>query len=422
MTDVLRNILGKASRAAGGSLRLLLLVAIIAGFYLTPVAKTYAAHKGTDGALDDPAHVALLKNIIIETWLPAYNLMTQQFTVAMMHQMVMLGAFFDAKQQLETQTLMQQMMAEAHKDYHPSMQMCRIGTNTRSLTASEARYRANAQAIEAGLMQRETLSANAPTSAGPDSDKRSRLQKFADTYCDIRDNNNQLAPICGNSGGPDTRVNKDVDYTRMIENTLTLDINFVEPPFAPATDDEEDVMSLAYNLFAHDTFTRIPERHLMQDYGKDELLDTRSVHAMRSVVFNSYAHIVGMRARGSEEEGQVGPFMKSILVEMGVPEAEVNLFLGKFPSYFAQMEVLTKKLYQNPTFFTQLYEKPANVDRIGASMQAIKLMQDRDRFESALRREMLISLILELKLREEQKNISNNILTSVSSFLGDPVQ
>lgn len=421
MLNGVKRFITKMKEAAGGGPRLALLAVLLAGLCLSPVSGTHA-HKGGDDSLDDPGQVALLRDIIINTWLPAYNLMTQQFTVVMMHQMVILGAFFDAKQQLETQTLLQQMMAEAHKDYHPSMQMCRIGTNVRSLAASEARYRANTQILEAGLMQRETLSANAPTSTGPDSDKRSRLRKFASTYCDVNDNNGALRPICVNGSGPSVRINKDVDYTRTIENTLTLDINFLEPPFAPATPDEEDVVALAHNLFAHDTFTRIPERHLMQDYGKDELLDTRSVHAMRSVVFNSYSHIVGMRARGSEEPGQVGPFMKSIIAEMRVPEGEINLFLGEFPSYFAQMEVLTKKLYQNPTFFTQLYDKPANVDRIGVSIQAIKLMHDRDRFESALRREMLISLILELKLREEQKNISNNILTSVSSFLGDPVE
>jgi hypothetical protein len=71
------------------------------------------------------------------------------------------------------------------------------------------------------------------------------------------------------------------------------------------------------------------------------------------------------------------------------------------------MELLTRKMYQNPTFYAALYTKPANVERTAAAMEAIKLMQDRDRFEAALRREMLLSVLLELKLRTAQEVLEN---------------
>ena len=76
-------------------------------------------------------------------------------------------------------------------------------------------------------------------------------------------------------------------------------------------------------------------------------------------------------------------------------------------SYYAQMEMLAKRLYQRPEFYTGLYDKPANVKRISAAMQSIKLMMDRDIFESQLRSEAIMSMILELKVAEEQQNIEN---------------
>ena len=69
--------------------------------------------------------------------LPAMMYMTEQLVTIGMQQMFILGTFFDAKIQLETQQLMQEKAAEAHKDYHPSFEMCVIGTNVRSMAAAD---------------------------------------------------------------------------------------------------------------------------------------------------------------------------------------------------------------------------------------------------------------------------------------------
>jgi hypothetical protein len=69
------------------------------------------------------------------------------------------------------------------------------------------------------------------------------------------------------------------------------------------------------------------------------------------------------------------------------------------------MEVLTKKMYQNPTFYTNLIDKPANIKRMRAAMRAIKLMQDRDIASAIQRREMLMSMMLELRLREKADQV-----------------
>ncbi len=366
-------------------------------------------------SLEDPAHVAKLRRFLRENWIAAFMSMTEQFTVVMMHQVLAVGEFLDAKHQLETERIFQQLTAKAHKEYQPSAQMCRVGTNVRSLAATEEKAKTNARLLNMVMMRRDTLSANVTSAAGPDIDIEDRINQFRETYCDVNDNNAQLDGFCNTGGGDADRINKDIDYTRTVDGRYTLDINFTDDDLS---DDEEDIIALSRNLFSHKTFTRIPERHLMQEFGKDDFQDTRSIHAIRSVARNSFSHLVGMRASGTAE---VGPFMKNLILEMGVPDDEIDIFLGENPSYFAQMDVLTRKMYQNPEFFVNLYAKPANVKRTGVALQAIKLMHDRDRYEASLRREMLMSLILEVKLREHQSEVNNDLLNSLSTLFSDPI-
>ena len=108
------------------------------------------------------------------------------------------------------------------------------------------------------------------------------------------------------------------------------------------------------------------------------------------------APITSDAQRLAVEAGAGWNFMKSLIREFGTfTDDQIHDMLGDRPSYYAQMEVLTKKLYQHPNFYTNLYDKPANVDRIGASLDAIAIMHQRDRYESMLRREMLTALLVE---------------------------
>jgi hypothetical protein len=77
------------------------------------------------------------------------------------------------------------------------------------------------------------------------------------------------------------------------------------------------------------------------------------------------------------------------------------------PSYYAQMEVLTKKIYQNPDFYTNLYDKPANVERKEVAMQAIGLMQKFDLFKSYLRTEASLSVLLETSIQDLQDKVQD---------------
>ena len=383
-------------------------------------------------SLQNPGHVAQLRRNLRENYVGSLMMMTEQFTSIMIHQALIIGTFFDAKQQLETQRLFQELSALAHKNYQPSNQMCRFGTTVRSLATSEARSRANAQILNTMLMKRETLSRNKASTDGFATDINSRLQQFKTTYCDVNDNNGNLTGLCSQTSGPADRMNKDVNFMQTVGQEYTLDVNFTDGQNT-ASADEEDILALSSNLFSHRTFSAMTASEVAHPFGSDILDDSdnvkgrffgwddyqdiRSVIAMRGAVRNSYGHIVGMKSQGT---GEALPFIKTLVEDLGVPAAEIDAFLGENPSYFAQMEVLTKKMYQDPAFFTNLYTKPANIQRTGVALQAIGLMQDRDRYDAALRREMLVSVLLEARLKEAQDQTNYNILKIISSLMIGP--
>lgn len=405
-----KNIHGTTRRMIGGLLCVVVAALLAAGPVLTFDPRPARAAHVEDGALDDFGHYTHLETERIRwKWVASWMKMTQQYTANMMHQMWIAGMFLDAKQQLETHRLFQTMLNQAHKDYHPSDQMCRFGTNIRSAAATEERAKVNAQAMSTLMLKRELLTERTAAAGGTTHDKISRIRQFKLVYCNIHDNNGRLARLCRlradrdgmdfTRGAPDQRTNRDIDYAATIDSRYTYDINFTDNNLS---NDEADVIALSRNLFSHDVFKRIPENVLNRELNDDDYLDVRSIIAIRGLARNSFGHIIGQRASGS---GASAPFIKRLVEELGAPQAEIDAFLGETPSYFAQMEVLTRKMYQNPSFYATLYTKPENIKRAAVSMQAIKLMQDRDRFESALRREILLSGILELKLRTEQSRI-----------------
>lgn len=341
--------------------------------------------------------------------LPALMLMAEQLTVTGVHQVEIIGTFLDAKHQLETQRLFQELSARAHKDYQPSEGMCTFGTGVRLLNSSERLANLNQLTIAQRMTQRQTLAGENLATESAQSDIRSRLEKFITSYCDVTDNANGLSRLCGASAPNAARRNIDIDYTRNIESRLTLDFD-VTPPGAALTADEEDVFSLSANLFAHNLAPRIMPELMGNGQGlvrlsvMEKYMDLRAIYAKRSVAQNSFAALTAMRTRGHTSGA---PFLKAIMLDLGVEPADINVYLGENPSYFAQMEVLTKKIYQGPNFYTELYDKPANVERKGAALQAIGLMQDRDIFNSLIRSEAVLSVLLETMLEKEQEKVTN---------------
>ncbi len=350
-----------------------------------------------------------LSDALKQIWVAAFQLMTSQLTTTMIQQVEVIGTFFDAKHQLETQRIMQKRYARAHKDYHPSVQMCEIGTMARDLANTEIRTELTKTALSNGMLGRALGSGDVKTMRGAESDYDTRVKSYIDLFCSKKDNAQQNDLICQKEGDP-AQQNADINYTQTIDAPLTLDINFLgdgEKESEKGKKEKANLFAFLDYIFMHESFPFVPKSKTEYSPFVTPYQNMRSLVAMRSVAQNSFANIIAQKTAGpSTEDGRnAAPFIKALMKELGIEKDEIEATIGKNPSYYAQMEVLTKKIYQHPEFISNLYDKPANVKRLRAAMTAIKLMQDRDIHDSMMRREMLISMILELQLREKQQGI-----------------
>lgn len=332
--------------------------------------------------------------------------MADELAATAMYQAYMVGTFFDAKTQLETQQSLQKIRARAHKDYQPSTGMCKFGSVAKSLAASERKGELNALTLQRRVQDRNLGNASAISSISVSDDRNSRVEQFKKIYCNPADNNGGMKIACthdsGIGGSDPNRLNKDIDYTRIIDAPWTLDIDFSD---ASTKDDEVDVIALSDHLYGSAIIGPIAALY-KQDVSADArplYLKARSLLAKRSVAQNSFNEIVALKSAGTDGAKD---YIAGVIKELGLSDtAQIDHMIGDKPSYYAQMEVLTKKLYQTPDFYTNLYDKPANIRRKEVAMQAIALMQKFDLFKSYLRSEASLAVLLETALAEEQGSI-----------------
>ena len=350
---------------------------------------------------------------IKKNYVQALKDMNKEILTAATHALTAISLFFDADMQIDTQREMQRLVARAHKDYQPGEQMCRFGTMIRSVARTEEKAAFDAQILNTQLMTIYNNKDKSVTALGPEVDIISRIAEFKNTYCDPADNNNSLGPdtgsyksMCGTGAKDKNRINKDIDYTRTVGSHLTLDINYDDPK---ASDNEQDIYALARNLYWPTPYEPKGEKEVKK-FGS-LYQEIRRQIAMRNVAHNSYTNIVAEKSRAADGSGKNSGwnFMKALMKDFGLSDKEINTILGEYPSYYAQMDILTKKMYQSPNFYTNLYDKPVNIRRNSVSMEAIKLMQMRDHYNAALRREMLLSMMIEQEIAPRVKDINTDL-------------
>jgi hypothetical protein len=357
---------------------------------------------------------------------PALQSMTADLVTTWTVQTEIIGTFFDAQAQHDSLHSLQKLHAEVSRDETPSGALCRFGSAAKGVAATDSK----AEAVQIALMERSqnrqlvNRHANSASvedpgrSPGQSADKLGRFDQFLAKFCDIHDNDgglgqffdqygNLTSELCQATAVAD-RHNRDIDVTRTIDSPLTLDVQFTAPP-AAATPDEENILALANNLYAHNLINNIGTWDLTakspegMETGKIAAVqDFRSALARRSVVENSFAAITAMKAAGT---GASQTYMKELLKELGLTAPAIDKLIGLNPSYFAQMEVLGRKIYQNPGFYANLMETPGNVQRQQAALKSVALMQQRDIYDSMMRSEMLLSTLLELYLTREQARV-----------------
>jgi hypothetical protein len=355
--------------------------------------------------------------------------MTEQMSAVAMHQAQVLGTLLDAKHQLETQRLFNELQNEAHRDYQPSDDFCWFGTNVRSLAHSESRGKQNATALSERSMARQLGSLATSGSLNRDEDLLGRWNQFIADNCDSQDNNwsggvTGMVQACGANRPPDQmRANRDIDYTRLIDEPRTINLDLLDGAPLPADGEEEDVIAMANYLYGHRPLSRAGDALLKNSQGQNLYLALRSIAARRSVAENSFDTIVGMKSAGTSgspgSTAQTREFLAAILAELGVADEngngnnadEIYGIIGERPSYYAQLEILAKKIYQNPDFYSSLYDSPANIARKAVALKAIELMLERAMYESETRQEMLMSVLLSSENRGEFRDINKDMLT-----------
>lgn len=408
---------------------------------------------------------------------PATAAMLTQMAASAMQYVQIIGEFLDAQIQMDTQRVLRKLQYDAYKDYTPSQTFCYFGTNVGSLAATESRGRYNALALSRMSLQRQMGSSNTAGSVLKGDDYKARWQQFIKVHCDPRDNNfqdsgarNGLLLACdhdGSESGSDigaednNRFNRDINYTRLIDKPRTLNVDFSDDtldvmvePFASKLGgsinqpgDEEDIIALSKNLYASKVLSRgLSTKKLKTETAKKLYLALRSIAAKRNVAQASFNAIVALKSSGTTHEHdenvskptmsgpvtvnletkQTRRFLAAIIREL-VPASSDGVYpvdpndewgdifdlIGYSPSYYSQLEILAKRIYQNPNFYVDLYETPANVARKKVAMKAIELMVDRAIYESQIRREMSVSVLLASKLRALHRDTNKGLPVAV---------
>lgn len=348
-------------------------------------------------AISSPVYVP--DSMVQQTWLNGFAQFTNRVNEAIIAATTSLGTFFDAQNNMDAARSLQERRAAAAKTYAPSEALCRFGTMGQALAASQAISDSNKLVLSNTLLGRERAASNTVYGDPGDQLKR-RYEYFRQNYCDKTSANDALKKSCDVK--TDRNLDSDVNYTKQIDVPLTLDVDYTNGTSGQTDKDEEGIMAMADNLFPPQP---LPKAFADLSY-KGPNMRYRSLQAIRSVAKNSFISLVADKAKTTS---QMAPYIGKLMESLGVSADQAPILMGDKPSYFSQMEVLTKKLYQSPAFFVNLVDTPASVERQRAAMRAIKLQQGADLAETVKRREMLLAVLLELKLRERAQMVNQKV-------------
>lgn len=383
------------------------------------IRKVFGDHKkkdfsSTEGQAPKTHEEWLVNEFFKKQVLPAVQKYSRQSSTVTNQQALARGMMMDADNAVDAQRSFQLMQADAYRSFQPSSdELCSIGTNVRSLGASEMQGRKNAVALSGLSLSRQLGESGTAGATSPDADKQARWNQFVKTYCDTSSNNGDpanagqsgMSLACGSGAADKTRMNNDVNFSRLLAEARTRDVNYTDSSFTP---DEEDIQAFIDNIFP--SLSRQGNAAMMGTAETQRLeLGLRAVAAKRGVAQNSLNALVGMKSAGKADEGATREYLGAIMKQLGMKDDEIFSVIGENPSYYAQLEVLAKRIYQSPTFYSNLYDTPDNVERKAVALHAIDLMLDRAIYESQLRKEMVVSVLLASELNKESKSVNRSL-------------
>ncbi len=347
---------------------------------------------------------------------------TNNINLGIVRQTTSRGSFMNAQNNNASIASVQKGAASAARKYAGSESLCRFATLSQGLAASEANTNAIKYSIAKQSIDRQLLVKGMASSVnmkgddnevgvarGQDADKYARWLSYKSNFCDPTDysQGRDNGGVC--QGSKDTLYNKDINFGATVAFPLTLDIG----PQGN-TDHTAAISAMADNLYGHDLINNLPDvtsglegEGTSEEMRKYMLL--RSVIAKRAIAENSFSSLTALKAKGTPASAR---FTQNLMMELGISKNQAESFVGDNPSYYAQMEALTRKLYQSPVFYTNLMDGPANVGRQQASMKSLELMQQRDIYKSIQRSEMLMATLLEIYLSRSQGGLDKQLVKS----------
>ena len=354
----------------------------------------------------------IMDTFYTETVEPSFKKFADEIRNAEIFKTATYGAFLDASILMDTLRDLQISTTKTLQNYAPSDQICRFGTLSRSLSATDLRVDTNRLVLSEMGLARNLGTTGSLAAAGRGQDNLNRLHLFAERFCSLTDNASGLNELCLLDVGArtlDLNEDRDIDFTRSIDTKQTINGDFTD---ANQTQEEAQIVGLSQYLYGHNQPNqRISDADFKEKSGSANLYgEYRSASARRAAAQNTYNTLAAMKMAGS---GASNEYMLAVLADLGVPPAEVeNYLLGKNAyepfaksSYSAQMDILTRRLYQDPKFYANLMDTKTNVRRTSAAIQGVGLMQDRDIYRSMERSEMLLGLMVQLEAGKMANNI-----------------
>mgnify|MGYP001608645630 CR=1 FL=1 len=280
------------------ALRKTILLSLAFTALLLPVSqKAYACEECSAWAQDVYDEMKKHEQWMIDEWWSKHLLIDMQSLTDTVRNAIMINAFsfgaaMDGQNLMNTMRAVEESKVETAKNYAPSESICKFGTLSRSLALSESKARTTQIVLAEKSQDRQLGHKNFASQNGSQGDFNARIARFKENFCDPADFASAMTAVCSASAGKDTRQNNDVNFTRAVDTKKTIKVDFTDTIL---TDDEEDVMALATNLYSHQVFDRINVAELASTDAEDSqssYLDQRSIVAKRSVAENSFNALV----------------------------------------------------------------------------------------------------------------------------------
>lgn len=346
---------------------------------------------------------------------------TNQINMGITNEATRRGSLMNAQNHVGAITSLQKGSAKASKNYLGSESMCRFATLSQGLSATEGKASSlklsmNKRSLDRQLLTKgyaaatNTVGKNgeAGETQGQSADKNARWKQYLKTFCNPSDYSQGKAPdgVCETTTS--SQYNKDINFAATLWEPASLNISGTA-----STKDAQNLDALADNLYAHDLVNNMPQNIDPNAEGSEseirKYMLLRSVIAKRAVAENTFTSIAAMKAAGTPASAK---YTENLMIELGIPKAQAKEFVGENPSYYAQMEALTRKMYESPAFYTNLMEGPINVKRQQAAMKSLELMQQRDLYKSLQRSELLMATLLDIYVSREQGGVEKKQVQS----------